>query len=54
MGQDKSKWSELADKELRDKSAADLTWKTLEGIEVSPIYTQEDLNNLRHLGTLPG
>ncbi len=54
MGQDKSKWSALADKELRDKSAEDLTWKTLEGIEVSPIYTQEDLNNLEHLGTLPG
>ena len=54
MGQDKSKWSALADKELRDKSAEDLTWKTLEGIDVSPIYTQEDLNNLKHLGTLPG
>ena len=54
MGQDKSKWSALADKELRDKSAEDLTWKTLEGIEVSPIYTQEDLSNLEHLGTLPG
>ncbi|NCX27776.1 MAG: methylmalonyl-CoA mutase [Rhodobacterales bacterium] len=54
MGQDKSKWSALADKELRDKSAEDLTWKTLEGIDVSPIYTQEDLNNLEHLGTLPG
>ena len=54
MGQDKSKWSALADKELRNKSAEDLTWKTLEGIEVSPIYTQEDLSNLEHLGTLPG
>ena len=54
MAQDKSKWSALADKELRDKSAEDLTWKTLEGIEVSPIYTQEDLSNLEHLGTLPG
>ena len=54
MEQDKSKWSALADKELRNKSAEDLTWKTLEGIEVSPIYTQEDLSNLEHLGTLPG
>ena len=52
MGQDKSKWSALADKELRDRSAEDLTWKTLEGIEVSPLYTQEDLNNLKHLGCL--
>ena len=54
MGKDKSKWRALADKELRDRSVEDLTWKTLEGIEVSPLYTQEDLKNLKHLGTLPG
>ena len=54
MTQDKSKWSELANKELRDKSAADLTWKTLEGININPLYTKEDLNNLGHLGSLPG
>ena len=54
MTQDKSKWSELANKELRDKSAADLTWKTLEGLNINPLYTQEDLNDLGHLGSLPG
>ena len=54
MTQDKSKWSALANKELRDKSAADLTWKTLEGINVDPLYTQEDLKGLEHLGSLPG
>ena len=54
MTQDKSKWSALANKELRDKSAADLTWKTLEGINVDPLYTPEDLKGLEHLGSLPG
>ena len=54
MTQDKSKWSALANKELRDKSAADLTWKTLEGINIDPLYTQEDLKGLEHLGSLPG
>ena len=54
MTQDKSKWSELANKELRDKSAADLTWKTLEGLSINPLYTQDDLNDLGHLGSLPG
>ena len=54
MTQDKSKWSELANKELRDKSAADLTWKTLEGLNINPLYTQEDLKDLGHLGSLPG
>ena len=54
MTQDKSKWSELASKELRDRSAEDLTWKTLEGIDIHALYTQEDLKSLKHLGSLPG
>lgn len=31
-----------------------LITKTLEGIELQPIYNQEDLEGLAHLGTLPG
>ena len=54
MTQDKSKWSALANKELRDKSAIDLTWKTLEGINIDPLYTQNDLEDLEHLDSLPG
>ena len=54
MTQDKSKWSELANKELRDKSAKDLTWQTLEGINIDPLYTQNDLEDLEHLDSLPG
>lgn len=36
-------WQELADKELRGKkSADDLIWRTPEGIDIKPIYTEDD------------
>ncbi|SNR55521.1 methylmalonyl-CoA mutase [Puniceibacterium sediminis] len=47
-------WRVLAEKELRGRSVDDLTWKTLEGIAVQPVYTAEDVKGLEHLGTLPG
>ena len=31
-----------------------LVWRTNEGFGVRPYYRQEDLNNLGHLGSLPG
>jgi methylmalonyl-CoA mutase len=51
---DKNKWKELAEKQLRGKTLDDLKWKTPEGIEVNPLYTKEDLENLEHMDTLPG
>ncbi|MHB1306904.1 MAG: methylmalonyl-CoA mutase, partial [Limisphaerales bacterium] len=36
------------------KSLDELVWKTLEQIEVQPLYTAEDLRNCEHLGTMPG
>ena len=47
-------WTELATKELRGKPLEDLTWKTLEGIDVKPLYTQADLEGLDHLDGIPG
>ncbi len=47
-------WRELAEKELRGRPLDDLTWKTLEGIDIRPLYTAEDVADLPHLGTLPG
>ena len=47
-------WRSLAEKELRGRSPDDLTWKTLEGIDVKPLYTEDDLSNADHLGTIPG
>ena len=47
-------WQALAEKELKGRSPDDLTWQTLEGIAVKPLYTDEDTAGLDHLGTLPG
>ncbi len=49
-----SDWKTLAEKELRGRALEDLTWKTLEGIEVKPLYTAEDTAGLDHMGSLPG
>ncbi len=54
MTQNKAIWQEIAAKELRDRDPADLTWNTLEGIAVDPIYTADDLQGLTHLEGLPG
>ena len=50
----KDTWRALAEKELRGKPLDALTWKTLEGIEVQPLYTEDDIKDLPHLGTIPG
>ncbi len=47
-------WADLARKELRGADPADLTWNTLEGIAVRPLYTADDLTGLTHLDSLPG
>ncbi|MEO1238821.1 MAG: methylmalonyl-CoA mutase [Pseudomonadota bacterium] len=47
-------WKDLAEKELRGRAVDDLTWHTLEGIAVKPLYTAHDLENLGHLGSSPG
>ena len=47
-------WRELAAKELKGRDPEDLTWHTLEGIDVKPLYTDADLEGLDHLGGIPG
>ncbi len=47
-------WAELATKELRGKPLDALTWETLEGIKVKPLYTAEDTADLPHMNSLPG
>jgi methylmalonyl-CoA mutase len=54
MSQSRVNWQKLAEKELRGRSIEELDWKTLEGIEVKPVYSEEDLEGLEHLGKLPG
>jgi len=51
---DIEKWKKLATKQLRGKPLDSLNWATPEGIEVKALYTAEDLENMDHIGTLPG
>jgi len=54
MTSKKDDWRRIAESELRGRPLNDLTWKTLEGIEVEPLYTHEDVADLPHLGGIPG
>jgi len=47
-------WQALAAKELGGKPADGLTWDTLEGIAVKPLYTEADLEGLDLAGAMPG
>ncbi len=47
-------WKELRDKELKGKEYNDLTWKTPEGIDISPLYTQEDIQDCDLSSDYPG
>jgi methylmalonyl-CoA mutase len=51
---DRAKWEALAARELKGRSAEDLVWNTPEGIAVRPLYTEEDLASVDHLGSYPG
>ncbi|MGB5373798.1 MAG: methylmalonyl-CoA mutase [Polyangiales bacterium] len=46
--------SPLADWRLLAAGRADQRWKTPEGIDVNPVYTAEDLDEVTHLQTMPG
>ena len=54
MASNKEKWHSLAEQELRGRTPEALEWNTLEGIPVQPIYTEDDVADLPHLGTIPG
>ncbi|MEL7099518.1 MAG: methylmalonyl-CoA mutase [Pseudomonadota bacterium] len=54
MSEKTDAWRKLAEAELRGRPVDDLTWQTLEGIAVKPLYTAEDLEGVAHLGTIPG
>ncbi|SIO31502.1 methylmalonyl-CoA mutase [Rhodovulum sp. ES.010] len=54
MTDNTARWAEMAEKELKGRSPEDLTWETPEGIKVKPLYTDEDVAELDHLGSIPG
>src|SRR5512141_2247485 len=47
-------WQKLASKSLKSGSLDELTWHTLEGIDVKPLYTKADTAQLPFADTLPG
>ena len=47
-------WRELATKQLKGVSPDTLAWQTAEGIEVRPLYTAADMENLQYTDTMPG
>ena len=54
MSDQQEQWAGLAEKELRGTPLESLTWTTPEGIEVKPLYTEADLEDISHLNTFPG
>ena len=47
-------WKELATKQSKGKSPDDLVWRTAEDIDVKPLYTAADMENLEYTDTMPG
>ncbi len=47
-------WRALAAKELKGADPDSLGWDTLEGIRVKPLYTEQDVIGLPHIGSMPG
>jgi len=50
----KDTWKEIAEKQLRGKSLDSLNKTTPEGIEIKPLYTAEDLENIEFNNSIPG
>ncbi|MBB5346838.1 methylmalonyl-CoA mutase [Desulfoprunum benzoelyticum] len=51
---EKTRWEELASKQMKGKNPDSLDWLTPEGIKVKALYTAEDLEGLESVNTLPG
>jgi methylmalonyl-CoA mutase len=47
-------WRRLAEKERKGAPVSDLVWHTPEGLEVKPLYTRADIEDLDFADTVPG
>ncbi len=47
-------WTEIARAELKGRDPDSLVWDTLEGIRVKPLYSEADVADLPHMGSIPG
>ena len=50
----KKDWEKRVIEELDGAANDSLTWQTLEGIDVKPLYTADDLEEISHLDSFPG
>ena len=50
----RKEWERRAQKELKTRKLDDLVWKTPEGINIKPLYTQDDIPNDSHVSGFPG
>jgi methylmalonyl-CoA mutase len=48
------KWEKIAQKELKNRKIDDLIWKTPEGIDIKPLYTEADTPTDAYVSGLPG
>ena len=53
-GSSKKDWEKKVIEELDGAAIDSLTWQTLEGIDVKPLYTANDLEEISHLDSFPG
>ncbi len=49
-----AQWEALATKQTKGLTPEDLTWHTPEGINIKPLYTKADTENLEFADTMPG
>jgi methylmalonyl-CoA mutase len=49
-----SQWRQRAQSELREGSLDDLVWHSPEGIQIKPLYTAEDLEQIADIDSMPG
>ncbi len=47
-------WRELAAQQMKGRSVDDLVWHTAEDIDVKPLYTAADIEDLPYTDTMPG
>ena len=47
-------WEEMATTQMKGKHPDKLRWQSPEGIEIKPLYTYEDIQELETVNTLPG
>jgi methylmalonyl-CoA mutase len=53
-GADLALWRKLAAKDLRGGDPEGIVWKSPEGLEIKPLYTAADIEDLEHTDAIPG